>query len=79
MEFKDSSIIVTEFLKKLFSKNSFNKEEFFSEEKNFKILLLIKLSKKTLIQKVIKYMSICWIILRKIKVEILKNQNSKNF
>ena len=51
---KEENSLLTEFLKKLFSKKSFNKEEFFSEEKNLKILLLIKLSKKPLIQKVIK-------------------------
>ena len=43
--------IVNEFLQKLMVKNLFTKEEFFSDKKNFKILLLCKLIEKGKIKK----------------------------
>ena len=51
---KEDNKLLNEFLKKLFSKNLFTKEEFFSEQKNLKILLLYKLYKKVNLQKIIK-------------------------
>ena len=39
---KEENSLLTEFLKKLFSKNSFDKEEFFSKEKKFKNIITHK-------------------------------------
>ena len=48
---KEKENILNEFLKKLFSKNLFSKEEFFSSNKNLKISLLYELKQKGKIKK----------------------------
>ena len=47
---KENKEIVNEFLNKLMEKNLFKKEEFFSAKINIKILLLIKLNEKKILQ-----------------------------
>ena len=47
---KENKEIINEFLHKLMEKNLFKKEEFFSAKKNIKILLLIKLNEKKILQ-----------------------------
>jgi len=50
-ENNDKEIIINEFLKKLMENNLFTKEEFFSNNKNLKILLLYKLNEAGKIKK----------------------------